>query len=60
MGFSLRRNNFALVELMLTLAVLAILAALTIPFFNRANQKGQYANWINQKNLFLSDGDLDL
>ena len=56
--FSLRKSNFALVELMLTAAVLAIIAVLVIPFFSRANQKGRYTTWVNQKNRALSDGDL--
>ena len=54
----MRKFSFALVELMLTAAVLAIIAVLVIPFFSRANQKGRYTTWVNQKNRILSDGDL--
>ena len=40
-----RKNNITFVEVMLSTAVLAILAAIIIPFFNRANQKGHFAKW---------------
>ncbi|MCM8529739.1 MAG: LamG domain-containing protein [Lentisphaeraceae bacterium] len=53
-------KKFALVEVMLSAAVLAIIAVLVIPFFNRANSKGRFTSWNNQKKLVLSDGDLDL
>lgn len=52
------KARFALIELMLTAAVLAIIAVLVIPFFSRANQKGRYTTWVNQKNRVLSDVDL--
>ena len=45
-------------ELMLTAAVLSIVAVLVIPFFNRVNQKGRYTTWVNHKNRILSDVDL--
>ncbi|MCM8538120.1 MAG: LamG domain-containing protein [Lentisphaeraceae bacterium] len=53
-------KRFALVEVMLSAAVLAILAVLVIPFFNRANSKSRFISWNNQKSLVLNDGDLDL
>jgi competence protein ComGC len=53
-----RLKKFTLVEAMLTAAVIAIIAVLVIPFFSRANQKGRYTSWVNQKNLTLNDGEL--
>ena len=50
-----RKNNITFVEVMLSTAVLAILAAILIPFFNRANQKGLYANWKTYKSKLQLD-----
>ena len=43
---------------MLSTAVLAILAAIVIPFFNRASQKGHYAKWKTHKNKLQLDPTL--
>ena len=50
-----RKKNITFVEVMLSTAVLAILAAIIIPFFNRANQKGQFAKWKTHKNKLQLD-----
>lgn len=53
-----RRKNITFVEVMLSTAVLAILAAILIPFFNRANQKGLYAKWKTHKSKLQLDPTL--
>lgn len=52
---TVRRNHITFVEVMLSTAVLAILAAILIPFFNRANQKGLYAKWKTHKSKLQLD-----
>ena len=50
-----RANYITFVEVTLTAAVLAILAAIIIPFVNRANQKGKMAQWKSLRNELLLD-----
>ena len=52
---SKKRRNITFVEVMLSTAVLAILAAILIPFFNRANQKGLYTKWKTHNNKLQLD-----
>lgn len=52
---SKKRKNITFVEVMLSTAVLAILAAIVIPFFNRASQKGHYTKWKTHKNKIQLD-----
>jgi len=55
---SKKRKNITFVEVMLSTAVLAILAAIVIPFFTRANQKGHYTKWKTHKNKLQLDPTL--
>jgi len=53
-----KKSYVTLIEVMLAAAVVAILAAIIIPFFGKASQKGKYTQWNSQKNRFLSQPGL--
>jgi len=55
-----QKSFLTMTEMMLGVALIAIVAALAIPFFERAQNKGRFAGWQALKNELLNDPDLQV
>jgi len=57
MNFRSRRNGFTLVEIMIVVAIIALLAAIAVPGFLRARKRSQASRIINDLRLIDSAVD---